>query len=250
MIELLIGIGIWLFLWILFWGVFVYGLQNRGIDYIHKYGLTATYFIFVSSLMIYLFRDYILHLIKDFTIVPFIFLILMFVFKIATYNFSNRYIVRPRKIVNIIKEHHIQFLAMKYKHIISKSAEIFFQQVLIILLVVFLASHGFNLLQIIIIFSVIFSFAHIYCLKIDGFGFGLLFLISASISSIVFPTLILKVNYGFVYSYIIHNLFYSVTGIVLWIHYGHRKAISIKRPKKKIVKKSIKKVKKKKSSKK
>lgn len=40
------------------------------------------------------------------------------------------------------------------------------------------------------------------------------------VSAIIFPTLILKVQYGFVYSYIVHWVFYTLTAVGFWIIYA------------------------------
>ena len=115
-----------------------------------------------------------------------------------------------------------QYLKIDLRRLFSKSIDILSQQVAVVLLVMFLGDAGLNLNQIILIFAVIFGLVHAPLIIIErGTWPSWYFTIFSILSAVVFPTLILKVQYGFVNSYIIHLVFYTLTATGFWIL--HRK---------------------------
>ncbi|MBI5046076.1 MAG: hypothetical protein HZC14_03725 [Candidatus Niyogibacteria bacterium] len=215
-LSLLDGIFIWLFLWFLFWGVFVYYLRPRGVDYTARYIVTSVYFLAAAAIIAHLFWDYFRGLISGFTIMPFYALGVALIFDAALYFFVNRH----KDVSDFIASHHqTPFLLMDYRYIIAKLSNIAFQQSLIILLALLLSSNGFRMSGITVAFAILFVSGHIPMLRLDGRGIGSFFIVAAACAALFFPFLILRVPYGFVYAYIIHQAFYMLSGLFSWFYF-------------------------------
>jgi predicted membrane protein len=132
-----------------------------------------------------------------------------------TYFFSNKFLKRPIRFLE--KYSHISYLRLDYRYLISKSFEIFFQQILIVSLVFMLKNNGFDLFWTTIVFAFLFGFGHIPMIRLEKSFFGIFVFIAAIISSFLFPFLILSFQYGFIYTYIAHWLFYTNSGVLYWI---------------------------------
>ena len=211
---IIVKIIIWLILWAVGWfGFFL--LNKKGIDYIKKYLITVTYFLGLSALIIIYFREDFKQILNTpFNILPIIFLIVLFIINILTYYLVKK---NHKKPVQLIKNNpHGFYLRLDYRYLVSKSFEILFQQILIILLVIWLRQAQFNIYEIILSFAIIFGAGHIYLLYHRTKIFGRLVVISSIISALIFPILIMYVQYGFVYSYIIHWIFYISIGLFFW----------------------------------
>ncbi|MFZ2522736.1 MAG: hypothetical protein WAX44_02735 [Minisyncoccia bacterium] len=95
-------------------------------------------------------------------------------------------------------------------YFLPKSVEILVQQLLIAVMVLVLSSRFQNLKSIVLGFATTFGGAHIalYVLNNSAISYSILMTLSAFLSSLIFPYLILRVQNGFIYSYLIHFLFY------------------------------------------
>ncbi len=111
---------------------------------------------------------------------------------------------------------------MDYKYLFSKSFDILFQQTMVVILTLLLLKNKFSILEIIFLFAFIFGSIHLGQYVYSGKFFGTYYLIFSMVSAIIFPILILKVNYGFVYTYSIHWLFYTLSGVFFWIYENKR----------------------------
>jgi len=208
----------YLLIWILFWlvgwsGIFI--LPKRWSDYIKNYIIISIYFFAVSILILYIFHDIIQPIFNSITIFPFVILVLFFLINFLSYYFSNNFLKRPVELLG--KYSGVDFLKLDYRYLLSKSFEILYQQVLIIVLVLILHGFEISLIYITIIFAVMFGFGHIPALRLHKDIFGLIIFLAALSSSFLFPYLILNFKYGFIYTYIAHWLFYSNTGILFWL---------------------------------
>ncbi|MBD3250452.1 MAG: hypothetical protein GF381_02710 [Candidatus Pacebacteria bacterium] len=76
------------------------------------------------------------------------------------------------------------------------------------------------LIEIIGIFGLIFAIGHIYVLKYEGKKIGTLLLVSSILSTLAFPFVIVSFQHGFIYSYMIHSLFYLVLSIAFKKRYA------------------------------
>lgn len=96
------------------------------------------------------------------------------------------------------------FLRGGVEYLFVKTIEILFQQVLIMLLILTLASYRDDVWFVSKMYALIFSVAHLALIPRLGVAYTLIFFGASLISAFIFPYIILKVRNGFVYSYIIH----------------------------------------------
>lgn len=189
--------------------------EKKGLNYIDNFFIVGLYFSFWSMTLVFAFQEKFSALVAGFTTIPFIFLLLLFVFNALVYSLLPKFFKRPR---NVIKSHPKElFLYLDYRYIFSKSFDILFQQVAIILIILFLRDMGLGLAGIIPIFALIFGFLHLPLVKTKKKFFGYYYTFSAILSAIFLPLIILQIHYGFVWTYIIHWLFYSLSSIIFWI---------------------------------
>ncbi len=212
--SLFYQIIIWIFLWFVGWGGW-YLLPKNKRDYINNYIIVSIYFCFISFILIYIFRNILDNLTKNLSFFPIIILLVFFLFNFLIFFLTNKYLRKPIEFID--KYSTVHFLKMDYRYLLSKSFEIFFQQVLIITLVFILYYQNFSLTWITIIFMIMFGFAHIPRLKIGRDIFGLIIFVASIISSFLFPYLVLNLRYGYIYTFILHWLFYTNKGILFWI---------------------------------
>ncbi len=215
--EQLLQLIIWFVLWIVVWFVVFYILFPNKIDYTRRYWFTSFYFLIVSFVALFLFHYEIRQIIPtQFTITPFVVVVFALVASVTAYKYVRAHFKKPNLLIR--QNPNEFFLTLEYSYLISKTFEIMFQQIMIAALVVILSNLGFSLIETITIFALLFSIAHIPLFKTEGVFWAKYFLILSVASSVIFPLLILEVNYGFVYTYIIHWIFYPISGIFFWIN--------------------------------
>ena len=212
MTEIIIKIISWLVIWFLVWMIF-YFLSNKKMNYVGKYRLTAGFFFLVSFLIIFIFHNDLGYLVKpNFQFLPFLSLILVFIFNAAAYKYVGSFFPFYKKAFEL--DSSLYFAKFDRKYLFSKSFEILYQQTMTVLLAVWLASSGLPFLTIIFIFALIFGLGHIPLFFYSKKSVSLFFLAASVISSAVFPFLILKIEWGFIYSYILHWIFYIAAGFI------------------------------------
>ena len=210
----LIYLVIWIFCWFFGWGGW-YFLPRTKRDYIDNYVVVSVYFFIVSLIILFIFQNILTPLQKSVSLIPLGILIFFFVINFLAYFFSNRFLKKP---IEFLKKYsNLSYLRLDYRYLISKSFEIFFQQILIISLVFMLNNLGLNIAYITVIFAFLFGFGHIPMMKLQKGFFGIFIFVASILASFFFPFLILNFQYGFVYTYILHWLFYTNTGVLFWI---------------------------------
>lgn len=221
MLEQLSNILIWTTIWIVSWGIFFLLMHKKKLDYVKNFLLTGIYFLSVSSIISLVFKDYISRILQNFTITPLIILGATLIAHIILYIYIPQYLNEPKEYFEKYPER--QYLKIDYRRLVSKSTDILAQQIFVVLLVLFLQDVGLTLNQIIITFAVIFGLVHAPLILVErGTWPSWYFTLFSVLSAIIFPTLILEVQYGFIYSYIVHWLFYTLTAIGFWIIYAKR----------------------------
>jgi hypothetical protein len=100
-------------------------------------------------------------------------------------------------------------------YFLPKSLEIFFQQLLIMALVLTLSAQQWSIRKISLFSALIFGGTHVL-LAFGGvpFGYVVRFMISAAAFGFIFPLLLLRVRNGFAYSYVIHWLYYAASVVL------------------------------------
>lgn len=210
-------------MWSAAWGFFFLFMYRRGVDYVRRPFLTAGYFLLVASVAALIFWDHITRALKDFSATPLTALgVFMFV-QILFYVYMSLFFQVPQEYFE--KHPNREYLRIDAKRLVSKSMDILAQQVFIILLVMFLKDAGLSLIQIIFAFTFLFAFLHIPLIVSErGAWPSWVFGGAVLVFSVIFPILILNFKYGFVYTYMIHWLFYTVVAAVFWSRHTERKA--------------------------
>jgi len=100
-------------------------------------------------------------------------------------------------------------------YFLPKSIDIFFQQLLVLALVLALAARKYSIRRISLYVAILFGGTHIL-LAFDGVPLGYIvrFGISAAVFGAIFPYLILRVPNGMAYSYIVHWIYYAVSVVL------------------------------------
>lgn len=110
-------------------------------------------------------------------------------------------------------------------YFLPKSTEVLVQQILITILVLEMYYRFHTLKNVILGYAICFGGAHVLLFMfLDApTPYALIITISAFLSSFVFPYLILRVRAGFIYSYVIHLLFYILLAMALhtWPPFGY-----------------------------
>jgi hypothetical protein len=104
-------------------------------------------------------------------------------------------------------------------YFLPKAVEILVQQLLIAVLVLELY-HAFKTLkEVIVAYAVCFGGAHIALFFFNGSStdYSIIMTVGALLTSLIFPRLILNVRGGFVYTFMIHFVFYILLATILHI---------------------------------
>jgi hypothetical protein len=100
-------------------------------------------------------------------------------------------------------------------YFLPKSVEILFQQLLIVALVITLSAQHWSLRKISLVSAIAFGGTHI--LLVSGgvpLPYVFRFMLSAAFFGLMFPYLLLRVQNGFAYSYVIHWLYYAASVVL------------------------------------
>lgn len=190
-------------------------LLNRGTSYIRNYLLASTYLFSLVILTVVLFREGSVEVFSTPSAGAYLLLLPLFLFNVFAYFVAHRFLQRPEV---FIRDNPREFnIPMDYRYLLSKSFEILFQQIVIALLTNFLIGFGWTLAGVILLFAILFGFMHMPGLRLLGKFFGTYYLIAGVVAGIVFPIALVSFRDGFVYNYIIHWLFYILSGIAFWI---------------------------------
>lgn len=204
-------------------GGFRFFLHANGIGYIRHFLWTAGYFMLVAIITTLAFWDYIDRALQGFSTTPFIVLGIFIAVQAPIYIYLPRYFQEPTEYFETYPERC--YLKIDWRRLVSKSMDILAQQVFIVLLIMFLRDAGLSLVQTIAAFAVLFGMLHVPLIASErGAWPSWLFAGIVAVFSIIFPILIIEVQYGFVYTYAIHWLFYMMMAAAFWMRYAERKS--------------------------
>ena len=212
------NIVIWAILWGATFGLFFLIFTSE--DYVKRYIWVSAYYMVGAIFAFLVFKERLLKLLTDFTAQPLIILAVVAISQVAAHYYLPKCIKEPTEYFKRYPKR--SYLNLSFKRLISKSIELITQQMFIILLTLFLSDAGLRLTQIVMVFALIFGVVHIPLIFIERWWTSWYFVALSFVASAVFPTLILKVRYGFVYGYIIHWVFYTFISIGFWIVYNYR----------------------------
>lgn len=208
---------IWAVLWGATFGFFFLIFTSE--DYIKRYIWVSAYFITAIIFNLFVFREQISRAFSDFTIVPLIVLVVVVALQIAMYYYLPKYF--KKEPTEYFKRYPKRsYLNFNFRRLTSKSTELVLQQLFIISLTLILNDASLSLTQIVITFAILFGIVHTPLIFIEKWWTSWYFVILSFVASALFPTLILKIKYGFVYGYIVHWVFYTLTTVWFWIWYN------------------------------
>lgn len=210
--QIVTTIVAWILLWLGGWSGWIF-LIKKGINHIKMYRIASVYFLLLSFLSFRLYHDrlniFFSHL--PIEIVPFYFLIFFFATIFSVYYLSRKIFDKELLSSHINKK--VFAAVMDYRFIIAKSCDIFFQQLLILSLIISLQQVILNTFFVIIISGVVFGLVHIPLLLIKYNSLAIYFVLAAFFAGALFSFLTLSLPYGFMYSYMVHWSFYILVGI-------------------------------------
>lgn len=195
---MLIEILIWIFFWFLSFGIIFY-IKKQGYDYVTNPIRIALIYALFCILVLMMF-DVIFGITLP--------IILLYIFIIIVEIYTYKYLRKHKH-----KVPDIDFLKFDNKFFFPKFFEIWFQQMMIFILVIFLNTF-FSITTTIILFAFLFCVIHAPLIFFINKKIGEFLIIASFFGGIVFPWIIL--NYGLAYSFLIHWLFYFIAGIFYW----------------------------------
>lgn len=190
------------------------------ISYTQGYIIASGYFFIASLLVIYHYHNYFKLLVQPIEAMPWVILIGLFVLNPLTYWFARKKLKRPTDF--IYRNDSQNFIKLDYRYLVSKTFEILFQQTCIIVLVSLLAQAGLSLLAIMFLFFLLFGASHLPLFLTGNWIWATYYIVFSALSGFIFPPLILKLSSGFIYSFIIHWLFYTLAGVGFWIYFNRQ----------------------------
>lgn len=185
---LLTSILFFVIFWSYGWLFFFHVLKQK------TYYITYLHFTILSIIIIYLFKETFLSLVSDFFLLPIIILVVAIVMLFFIFHFYSS-------------------KNMSFPLIIT---QVLFQQALIVALIFSFLKSGMSFLPSLGFFFLTFVVLHIPLVKLMSKAKGFYFLFAAVPAAIIFPLLIVKINYGFALSFAVHLLFYFAT--VIYFH--------------------------------
>lgn len=207
---------LWLILWSTFWLVHYFILQKIfKVNHTRRFFISIVYFFIISICTVFYFSEDFRFLFNKIDAIPVSIFILGLILNFLIYKFVNKHFTKPSRLINKFKT--VEILSLNTTFLLSKSFEILYQQIYIWLLIIWLNDYGFNGLSISLMLSIMFGIGHLLLFAKMGKLFTLIYSVAAVIASFMFPYLVMNVNYGFLYSYILHTYFYTFLGVSFWV---------------------------------
>lgn len=188
--------------------------EKRYINYESTPFKSALYFAIPVSLLLAFFRE--TYLVFSYPTLKMMVTLLLFIsFMLLLPIFLKSAFVLRGKTFLRSSLGNIKF---NYRYIFSKSSELVFQQICIVLLVNILAGLFDKSIYLMILFSLIFGLLHIGLFPIIGRLYGFIFVSASFLAGLIFPLIILFEPNGILYTVILHWFFY----ITLFFLYQNR----------------------------
>lgn len=152
---------------------------------------------------------------------PFVMLGLFIFAQVLLHVFFPRFVRKPKEYFARYPDRY--YLKIDLRRLVSKSMDIMAQQVFIVVLVLLLYEAGLSFYKLLVVFGILFALLHVPLIASErGAWPSWLFAGIVVLFSVIFPTLILTVPYGFIYTYMIHWSFYMSIAVIFWIAYAER----------------------------
>ncbi len=205
-----------IFLFWIFFGINFFISKIFSINYQSAPLFYSLYFVFATTVAIFLYRDDIKSYFrksKNSCSFPLTMAVVIIALFFATNIFLANYFPIDPSFANQIIRKGFAFVSMSNFFLFPKLTEIAFQQVLILTITLNLLKRVKSKTQLVATFAIIFGFIHIPLIFVNGIQ-NIYFVIASVTSSLIFPVIITSVSGGAIYAFSIHLLFYLCSGIV------------------------------------
>lgn len=199
--------------WVVVGAVFVLLVRHR-VNYIDRYPITAAYFALATVVVAIPFRSVLAPLLHEVRPIHGLFFAVVAGLHILVYRWLPGRMARPETLIRAYP--HIYWLRLDQRYNVSKPFELLFQQTLFVTLVLLLDRSGWPRIGWNMLLLGLFASLHIPIIPLVGRYFGLYYLGSSIVGAILFPAVILSRPDGFVYSYLLHWLYYLASSIFFW----------------------------------
>lgn len=211
---------IWIVYWLIAVGLTVVYLKPAGYTFLHNNHIIISYFIFITVVGHLIFRSLgeRAKLKSPKRQLPAA-ILSGIIFVLISVGIKSLF---PLSIEgsNLIKEMGFFYPLLTWGTAIGKLADIFFQQTLIVALVLFLKRHCQRPREVVEIFTFVFFVLHIPLLI--NFGLmGLIFIIPSLFAGVIFSYLITFYSWGVLGSVLVHQYYYISMAIILRLLYNH-----------------------------
>lgn len=211
-------VGIALAFFIPFWLCFA--IRNRwSLAYADRPLFFIGYFLFWSLLGIWFFRaDFALAPINANIALPAFILLGSLLLAAGLYAAGQKWIPDVGGILQQYGHVYNKWVALDYRYLAVKTAEVLYQQVALVLVVLLLHTLLPSPLALALWFASLFGLVHLlifsywYWKKRVPGSSVVVFSVCSFLGGLVMPLFILQVPFGFVYSFCIHELYYPVIG--------------------------------------
>lgn len=198
---------------VLSWLVFGY-VSKHELNYIKNYIKVSLVFFFGTCVLFFLYLSYLKQFFIEFSLTPFLILFIFYLLAFLIYcfmkNHLNKHVIQQNELRRIYST------SMSNYYLISKSFNILFQQMAVICVVALLKDLGFTTVTIMLLFGFAFAFTHIYFYKTKKASMiAKIFIPASFIGGLVFPLIITIIQYGIIYTFIVHWLFYIFLGVFM-----------------------------------
>ncbi len=187
------------------------------ISHTKRYVITSGYFLVTSLLVLYNYRLYFKPLLQPVGVTPWAILVGLFVLNPLVYWYARKKLKRPTSFID--RNHDQNFIKLDYRYLVSKTFEIIFQQTCIIVLVSLFAQAGYSMFIIMLLFCLFFSVSHVPLFLTSRRRWACYYIVSSALAGFIFPPLILRVPSGYIYSFIVHWIFYISAGVGFWVYF-------------------------------
>jgi hypothetical protein len=213
---MIIKLLIWIVLWFGTFGIYNLILVKRGYTYTKKPWLSMILYLGASAISYFIFKEEILNIVSN---TNWIVIVIYLSSLLGIYILLNTFTEDPGNI------QRAEYTHIKYSFLLFKSIEIFFQDILIAILLYLFRSFIDNSLYFVLSFTLFFGLIHTpLSLVWKSNVVKVIVLISFTLSCIL-PLLYLLPIFNFAYLYCIHWLFYIIGGISYRLSLSFRKYI-------------------------
>lgn len=205
---------LWVLAWMLVTTISNLVLIRNGFTYAKSPEIITPYFLFFSVVGFYYYdlKNKLSHS-ADY-LKQSVFIFAVFILSMFICYFIKELLPLSPAVLDKIPENKLELPQFSTQFMISKFAEIIFQQTYILALLHALKSHSDNDLKTIRVFTIFFTLIHVPLVVILGWQ-AFYFIIPSFFAGFIFSYLLLKYRYGLVYSYAVHIGFYLVLGTYL-----------------------------------